>query len=127
MQYLKDKRPDVYQQFQDGLHVVRKSDRYWAGLSTDFVIEQVLMRSVKTTGGLTRGKGMTKIQQLVWLLSMPSCAEINIAMQSLTGNKYVTSEQHKDCSEARQERDFKRTESFRPQLLPAQYYFWSGC
>ena len=107
MEDLKDKHPDVYQQFQDGLHVVRRSDRYWAGLSTDLVIEQVLMRSVKTTGGLTRGKGMTEIQRLVWLLSMPSCAEINIAMQSLTGNNYVTSEQHKDCSEARQERDFK--------------------
>lgn len=106
MEDLKDKHPDVYQQFQDGLHVVRRSDRYWAGLSTDLVIEQVLMRSVKTTGGLTPGKGMTEIR-LVWLLSMPSCAEINIAMQNLTGNNYVTSEQHKDCSEARQERDFK--------------------
>ena len=31
------------------LHVVRRSDRYWAGLSTDLVIEQVLMRSLKTT------------------------------------------------------------------------------
>ena len=38
MEDLKDKHPDVYQQFQDGLHVVRRSDRYWAGLSTDLVI-----------------------------------------------------------------------------------------
>ena len=47
--------PDTYQQFQEGLHVVRRSDRQWAGLSTDLVIEQVLMRSIKTSGGLTRG------------------------------------------------------------------------
>jgi hypothetical protein len=91
---------------QDGLHVVRRSDRYWGGLSTDLVIEQVLMRSVKTTGGLTRGKGMSETQQLVWLLSMPSCAEINGAMQTLTGESYATSEQHKDCGEARQQRDY---------------------
>lgn len=38
---------------------------------------------------------------------MPSWAEANIAMQSLTDNIYVTREQHKDCCEARQERDFK--------------------
>lgn len=44
MSELKDKHPDVFQSFQDGLHVVRRSDRYWAGLSTDLTIEQVLMR-----------------------------------------------------------------------------------
>ena len=31
--------------------VVRRSNRYWAGLSPDLIIEQVLMRSVKTHGG----------------------------------------------------------------------------
>ena len=41
---------------------------YWAGLSTDLVIEQVLMRSIKSTGGLTRGRGMAEIQRLLWLL-----------------------------------------------------------
>jgi hypothetical protein len=106
MEDLKGKHPDIYQKFQDGLHVVRRSDRYWGGLSTDLVIEQVLMRSVKTTGGLTRGKGMSETQRLVWLLSMPSCAEINGAMQTLTGESYATSEQHKDCGKARQQRDY---------------------
>ena len=36
------------------------SDRFWAGLSPDIIIEQVLMRGIKTHGGLTRGKGMTE-------------------------------------------------------------------
>ena len=31
----------VYKSFMSGLHVVRRSDRLWAGLSTDLVIEQV--------------------------------------------------------------------------------------
>ena len=38
-----------------------RSDRYWAGFSTDLVIEQVLMRSIKTTGGLTRGRGINTL------------------------------------------------------------------
>ncbi|KAK3744094.1 hypothetical protein QZH41_005421, partial [Actinostola sp. cb2023] len=109
MAELNEKHPEVYNFFQDGFHVVRRSDRYWAGLSTDLTIEQVLMRSVKTSGGLTRGRGMTETQRLVWLMSIPICAEVNNAMQGLTGVNYQTSEQHKDASSTRQERDFKDT------------------
>ena len=107
MRGLKDSHPEVYQRFQGGFHVVRRSDRYWAGLSTDLTIEQVLMRSVKTSGGLTRGRGMGETQRLVWLLSMPACAQVNNAMQTLTGVNYQTSEQHKDLTKSRQQRDFK--------------------
>ena len=106
---LEDSNPDIYSKFMDGLHVVRRSDRYWAGLSPDLVIEQVLMRSLKTTGGLTRGRGMTETQRLVWCLSRPICAEVNDAMQQLTSVKYATSEQHKDLSKARQARDIADT------------------
>ena len=91
-------------------NVIRRSDRYWAGLSSDLVIEQVLMRSVKTTGSLTRGRGLTETQRLVWLLSMPACAEVNGALQDLTAVTYNTSDQHKEATRARQERDSKDTE-----------------
>ena len=48
--------PVIYERvFEKGLHVVRRSSRLWAGLSTDLVIEQVLMRSLKLSAGLTRG------------------------------------------------------------------------
>ena len=67
---LESEHPVVYQKLIDGL---RRSDRQWVGLSTDLVIEQVLMRSMKTCGGLTRGRGMTEQQPLIWLLSMPVC------------------------------------------------------
>ena len=61
MQQLPQSHPDIHASFLNGYHVIRRSDRYWAGLSTDLVIEQVLMRSIKTVGGLTRGRGMTEI------------------------------------------------------------------
>lgn len=101
--------PDVYQKFKEGYHVVRHTDRYWAGLFTDLIIEQVLMRSAKTHGGLTRGRGMTEMQRLVWILSMPACTSMNEAMQSITGISYETSEQHKDSSISRQKRDASDT------------------
>ncbi len=48
MTKLEHQHPDVYRHFQQGLHVVHRTDRFWAGLSPDLVIEQVLMKSVKT-------------------------------------------------------------------------------
>ena len=66
--------------------------------STDLIIEQVLIRSLKTSGGLTRGRGMTEQQRTIWTLAMPKCAEINHTMQELSGgasgeplaNRHVT-------------------------------------
>ena len=105
----KCKTSQVNRSFLNGLHVVRSSDPFWAGLSTDLIIEQVLMRSMKTTGGLTRGRGMSETQRLVWLMSMPACADINNSMQNLTGTNFLTSEQHKDTTKVRQERDQQDT------------------
>ena len=108
---LKAEHPDVQQHFDDGFHAIRRSDRQWAGLSSDLIIEQVMMRSVNSSGGLTRGRGMTEHQRLVWLLSMPVCAEINQAMQELTEVNYNTVEQNRVMSEASQTRDWKDTSS----------------
>ena len=70
---LPETHPDAHRKFMEGHHVVRGSGRFWAGLSTDIIIVQVLMRSIKTHVGLTRGKGMTEKQRLVWVLYMPVC------------------------------------------------------
>ena len=49
----------LYEQFTEhGYHTVRRSDRYWAGLWTDLTIEQVMIRSIKSRVGLTRGRGI---------------------------------------------------------------------
>ena len=102
MHKLHETHPEVSRHFDQGLHVVRISDRFWAGLSHDFVIEQVPMRSVKPSGGLTIGRGMTETQRLVWLMANTVCAEANNAMQQLTGTQYDASEQHKYLTTARQ-------------------------
>ena len=109
MSKLSDTHQDVYELFMRGFHPIRRSDREWAGLSTDLVIEQELMRSVKTSGGLTRGSRMSEIQRHIWVMSRPACAQINAAIQDLTGIKHKSSEQIKDLSLARIDRDFKDT------------------
>ena len=67
-----------------GMHVVRQLDRFWAGLSTDLIMEQMLMRSLKTSGGLTRGTGFKEIQRNTWLFSISICSAVNLAMQEFT-------------------------------------------
>ena len=52
---------------------------------------------------------MTENQRLLWLLSRPACAEVNQAMQELTGVNYNTGEQNKNMTAARQARDWKDT------------------
>ena len=63
------------------------------------------MRSIKTVGGLTRGRGMNDLQRAIWLLSTPAVAEVNRAMQEFTEVTYATSDQHKEVSNSRIERD----------------------
>lgn len=89
--------------------MVGRSDRFWAGSSSDLVIEQALMRSIKTDGSLTRGKGRAENQRLLWVLSMSARASINEAMQKFSGVSYGTRDQHKDTSAARQARDVSDT------------------
>ncbi len=105
MATLEDDFPEVYAHFEKGHHVLRRSDRFWAGLSTDLVIEQSLMRSLKTSGGLSRGRGFTEAQRLTWLMSRPVCLSVNSAMQELESVTYVSSEQHKEASRPRVKRD----------------------
>ena len=104
---LPHKHPWLHKCFQDhGLHVVRRTSRFWAGLWTDLTIEQVMMRSVKSRGGLTRGRGVTETVLLQWIYSMHKCAAVHDAMTSLTDAKHKTSEQHTELGESRSSRDY---------------------
>ena len=73
------------------------------------LIEQTLMQSLKTSGGLTRGRGMDEIQCLLRIMSKPGCSEINDMIQNLTSVSYTTSDQHKEAGSSRKERDLKDT------------------
>ena len=58
MNSLAASHPVIYQRYCLGYFVVRRTERFWAGLGRDLTIEQTLMRTMKSTGGLTRGRLM---------------------------------------------------------------------
>ncbi len=85
---------------EQGFHTVRRSSRYWAGLWTDLVIEQVMMRSIKSRGGLTRGRGVAETVRM-----LIACTSAQDAMTTATGLQHITSEQHIEIGASRSRRD----------------------
>ena len=75
-------------------------------------IEQVLMRSLKTSGGLTRGRGISPSTIAKWVHSMPAASRAIDAMETFGGVACVTSEQHVDLRESDQKRDHADTATF---------------
>ena len=76
------------------------------------------MRSIKTRGGLTRERGMTEQQTTVWLLSTPACSQVNHAMQQVSGVCYDGSEQHKEVSNSRTNKDYEDAVMVMQYVLP---------
>ena len=107
---LEDQYPWVHAKFQEGYHTVRRSSRYWAGLWTDLIIEQVLMRSIKSRGGLTRGSGVHESVRTVWINTAHRCSAIHEALSKLTNTVHRTSEQHAELGASRLNRDIKDLE-----------------
>ena len=81
---LQESQSWFYQQFLDGNHAVTRNNQYWSGLWSDLVIEQTLMSSIKSWGGLTRGWGIGESIQHMWVLSLKRCAAIHQAMRQLS-------------------------------------------
>lgn len=113
---LETRHPDIYEKFSRGFHVIRRSDQCWAGLSSDLVIEQTLMRSLKSSGGLTHGSGMTEEMRALWTMSTPITSEYNNAMQEFNDLTYTTSEQHREASKPRIKRDRSDLEKIKAKL-----------
>ena len=106
MQKLHVEYPWVYRNFAvNEYHAVRRSDRYWSGLWTDLIIEQVMKRSLKTSGGITRGRGITESVRQLWIGSMHRTASVHDVMSNLTKDYRKASEQHIDLSTSRVNRD----------------------
>ena len=63
------------------------------------------MRSVKSRGGLTRGRGMNESVRHMWGLTLIYSASMHDAMINLTGIFTKSSEQHIDLRPSRRKQD----------------------
>lgn len=88
-----------------GFFTIRRTEKFWAGIWSDQTIEQTLMRSMKSSGGLTRGRGVTDSVLSKWILAAPIMSTISEQVENYCGVSYSTSVQHADGSEARIKRE----------------------
>ena len=89
--------PDDYRLFSDkGYFTIRRANDFWAGNFYDQTIEQFLMRMLKTTGGMTHGRGITDSTLTKWVHALPGCVPVCDALEKFTSVHTSTSEQHKD-------------------------------
>ena len=91
--------------FNEGFHTVRQSSRFWTCPWRDLTIEQAMMRSIKSRGGLTRGRGVTESVRTLCINSTHHVSGIHKAMTDLTRSKHKTSVQHAEMSGSRVRKD----------------------
>ena len=99
-------------QFEAGRHAVRRSNRFWAGIWSDLVIEQTLMRSIKCTGGLTRGRGFGENVRNLWTMSIGFSATVHESMTKLSGVYTGSSDQNIDMGMNRRGKDSDDCQKF---------------
>ena len=59
---------DQLKQFTtSGYFTICRSEHFWSGNFTDQTIEQELMRLLKTSGGITHGRGITDSSLMKWV------------------------------------------------------------
>ena len=112
MQKLPQTHSWLYHQFVKKQHTVKRTAKIFTGLWADLVIEQTLMRSIKSRGGLPEGRGMTDNVRHLWVLSMSYTASIHEAMIELSKTQVQSSEQHVELGTSRRRRDYRDCELF---------------
>ena len=60
----------IFETFAEGYRVVRMTKRFLGGMWTDLVIEQVMIKSAKSGGGLTRERYMLESVRHNWIYSV---------------------------------------------------------
>lgn len=99
---------EEYQKYVNkSFFTIRRSEKYFSGVSSDMIIEQTLMRSIHSIGGLTQGRGITESVAISWLNTLTYAAYINDDLEEFCRVKMGFSKQHTDFRNSHRERDAK--------------------
>lgn len=91
---------------------MRKEDRLWRGNFTDQTTEQDPMRMFKSSGGMTRGCGITESTPTKWIYAFPHFIPLCEAIERFANINTASSEQHKDLRQSSQVQDHKDFATF---------------
>ena len=97
---------------EKGYFTIHRTNKFWSGNFSDQTIEQFLMRMLKTSGGMTHGRGISDSTLTKWVHALPHCVPLCDALEKFTGVHTVTSEQHKDLRTSTQAKYKKDYDAF---------------
>lgn len=95
-----------------GFFTVRRTDGFFTGNWTDMTIEQTLMRSSKSIGGLTHGRGLSERTLTKFIACAPGSLQICEAFEKFSGCVTQFNEQHTELRCSRRERDLQDINKF---------------
>ena len=87
---------DYVRFFDEGEAVIRRVEAEWRENETDKVIEQDLMRLIKSKGGLTRGRGISDSTMHRFTNALPMTVPMCNTLEKYCNVHNHSSEQHKD-------------------------------
>lgn len=88
-----------------GYFTIRRSDKFWCGTWSDMTIEQSLMKTMKSLGGLTHGRGIKDSVLSKWTLGMVYLHNVCDEIEQFCNVAFPTSEQHAEMTSSRINRD----------------------
>ena len=92
---------------ENGKHNISRSNRYWVGLWFDLVIEQIIMKLIKSRSELTTDKGMTEIVRHLWVHTNHACTAFHHGITNIINLSLLSSEQHAEMGKTRKEGNYK--------------------
>ena len=112
MEELPERHPWLYEKFLEGKHAVTRTGNDWTSVPTDMTIEETLMRTVKSSGGLTRGRGFDESVRNLWVLSLSHCDQLDRAVKDFAGLNVQSDTGNKELGVTRRARDVEHTNAF---------------
>ncbi|XP_044579087.1 uncharacterized protein LOC123261518 [Cotesia glomerata] len=97
--------PEVYEKFSGGFFTVRRLDKLSCGTSPYMVIEQSMMKAMKTDGGIARGRSTKESVISKWVYSMHAMNTVCDKLEDIANVRMDTTEQHVDASDSRVKKD----------------------
>jgi len=95
----------VFDKFTKGFFTIRRSNKSNCGTWSDMIIEQSLMKSMKTKGGVARGRSMQESVLSKWIYGMHAMNGVCEGIEKLCNVNLDTTDQHIDARDSRIERD----------------------
>lgn len=91
--------------FKNGYFTVKRTDKFNSGTWTDMVIEHSLMKSMKSKGGVSRGRSTQDSVLCKWVYGMYATNTICEEIEKFCNISLDSAEQHVDSRDSRVKRD----------------------